>query len=110
MNFGIRSAMLSCLSSMHGALWCTSKAKKDTTPELRLSRKLAELGQLGLSCVLASSRGQGLERSISVCEGTCSLMDFVGGPSGDWMCILLAGRLEKTIVRNPSSPPIVIGA
>jgi len=25
------------------------------------------------------------------------------------MCILLSGRLEKTIVRNPSSPAIVIG-
>mmetsp|Transcript_48340 Transcript_48340/g.90497 ORF Transcript_48340/g.90497 Transcript_48340/m.90497 type:complete len:348 (-) Transcript_48340:141-1184(-) len=34
---------------------------------------------------------------------------FRQGEPGDWMCILLAGRLEKTIVRNPSSPAVVIG-
>mmetsp|Transcript_42738 Transcript_42738/g.99720 ORF Transcript_42738/g.99720 Transcript_42738/m.99720 type:complete len:344 (+) Transcript_42738:34-1065(+) len=34
---------------------------------------------------------------------------FKQGQAGEWMCILLSGRLEKTIVRNPSSPAIVIG-
>ncbi|CAJ1336948.1 unnamed protein product, partial [Effrenium voratum] len=28
---------------------------------------------------------------------------------GDWMCIVLSGRLEKTILRDPAAPPIVFG-